>query len=816
MMRSFWRSVDRFSVLHFRSVIDELKQIKVVNMRNRELVLDLLQSVVEIITYGDKHDPSILECFMDRQVVAEFVRMLDISENSRIEAPLLQYLSIMIQNMDNEHAICKTIFRPINSVMHEILCYAEMLSNMAHRIQMVCWYFYIIDWAVSGKINRDTLCLLVNVHGDAVVSFPLYTEALRFAHHEEKMIQTAVRTIVLNIYNVSDEMVYKFIMTPPVSDYFSVMVGRLREMCILLDAFLHEKGDMDTQKRRNGLILESDKIIDELYYLKDILSVDEPRLNQLVTENLLNGLVFPVLFSLPASMNNNGSDLSAITSLYILSRLLQVVGGRSMINNVAGVILYHFLNLNARTLSEGNASDSSNEVKPFSKCLNEVEKIISYAPESKGDGNINGNYLDYLLEDFRTRVNISCSNGDICPKRQGILAFVFSEDHCLLLASTFLLLILAESKDLDSLLAPMIRLYQTQDAMTNDTSTSKSLDGSIFGGFMPEILNALLKVLAFQESHSTEMLWHAGWCLQKLLNFCREGLDDDNLLLFNTAYDHSHVHFLKELDGVWFDHIPDIVRNEWSSCTKVLEQSSQYKDPIFMLELVLPQQSTNGQTSSCFAWQKTVDAVKAFILHFQLKTFIFKRELAENPLIAISSNDSGVICSSNVSSASFGSNVSLESGIPCTIAFSNAEIRDVYVVPMVHKNTGKLLLTEKHPFRSRHGVVIAIAPLAGLCSFASLSVSQPTIDKDHPSWLHLRVREFNPKLYATKAKGDHFSMPDHFVDGKWILGFPNAKACKDAHLAILREITKQRSAVEATLAPLLNYDLGLAEENREK
>ncbi|XLT67798.1 hypothetical protein HN873_024237 [Arachis hypogaea] len=56
-----------------RSVIDELKQIKVVNMRNRELVLDLLQSVVEIITYGDKHDPSILECFMDRQVVAEFV-----------------------------------------------------------------------------------------------------------------------------------------------------------------------------------------------------------------------------------------------------------------------------------------------------------------------------------------------------------------------------------------------------------------------------------------------------------------------------------------------------------------------------------------------------------------------------------------------------------------------------------------------------------------------------------------------------------------------------------------------------------------------
>lgn len=55
-----------------------------------------------------------------------------------------------------------------------------------------------------------------------------------------------------------------------------------------------------------------------------------------------------------------------------------------------------------------------------------------------------------------------------------------------------------------------------------------------------------------------------------------------------------------------------------------------------------------------------------------------------------------------------------ESGMPCEIAFSNSEIRDIYVIPVACGMMGKLLLTEKHPFRSRHGVVIAIAPLAGL------------------------------------------------------------------------------------------------------
>ncbi|XLR47305.1 hypothetical protein S83_031965 [Arachis hypogaea] len=204
----------------------------------------------------------------------------------------------MIQNMDNEHAIYYCFS---NGYINSIILHPYELDGG----DLAPYYMSFLR-AVSGKINRDTLCLLVNVHGDAVVSFPLYTEALRFAHHEEKMIQTVVRTIALNIYNVSDEMVYKFIMTPPVSDYFSVMVGRLREMCIPLDAFLHEK---------------------------------------------------------------RGSDLSAITSLYILSRLLQVVGGRSMINNVAGVILYHVLNLNARTLSEGNASDSSGVISISSWCI---------------------------------------------------------------------------------------------------------------------------------------------------------------------------------------------------------------------------------------------------------------------------------------------------------------------------------------------------------------------------------------------------------------------------------------------------------------
>lgn len=84
---------------------------------------------------------------------------------------------------------------------------------------------------------------------------------------------------------------------------------------------------------------------------------------------------------------------------------------------------------------------------------------------------------------------------------------------------------------------------------------------------------------------------------------------------------------------------------------------------------------------------------------------------------------------------------------------------------------------------------------------------QPKIDEDHPSWLHLQIREFDPQFYSIKTRGNHLSMPDHLADGRWALGLPNARACEEAQLAILNEITKQRSAVEYMLAPLLQDDL---------
>ncbi|XP_024922416.3 protein TRANSPARENT TESTA 9 isoform X3 [Ziziphus jujuba] len=679
MWRSLWRSIDRFSLQYFKYIINELRAIKVVDMHNKELVVDLLQSIVEIVTYGDRQDPMIFECFMEYQVLAEFVRVLKISRNSKIEAPLLQYLSIMIQNMDSEHAIyyCFSNDYINNIIAHE---YDFNGGDLAP-------YFVSFLRAVSGKLNRDTLCLLVKVHGDAVVSFPLYNEALKFSHHEEKMIQTAIRALTLSIYNVSDDMVYQYITTPPVSKYFSNLVLSLKEQCLHLDALVLAEEETFTRQKRKELLLETDKIVDDLYYIKDIIKVGEFRLSRLVTENLLSLLVFPLL----QFKQSNGSKFSTVTSLFLVSRLLQVIGGKDMINSVAATILCPYMSSSVRNSFQGNTAGEINYPNSLFEHLNKMESMVCSVPECEGEE------------------NITCPNDEACKERSGILDCIFSENQSLLLASLFLLLIIAESKDLDYFLAPIIGISGMHDMAV--------MDGNILVRFMDQILNALLTVLVRQPPFSVQTQWHIGWFLRKLLTIQGKMINDYNLQLFNTSLEQSCECVRKELDGCWFDHMPEAFGKEWASCNTALEESSQLKDPFLSLELAVGQQTSDGDTATHHAWHRMVEAVKVFILHLQLKSSILTGNLLEYPLlnsVPSTATDSGRTHASDVSSASFGSEVSLGSGTPCRISFSNAGIRDVYLIPVARGISGKLLLAEKHPFRSQRGVVLAIAPLAGL------------------------------------------------------------------------------------------------------
>lgn len=78
---------------------------------------------------------------------------------------------------------------------------------------------------------------------------------------------------------------------------------------------------MRTNQKRKELLLETDKIIDDLYYFKDMLSVGESRLSRAVTENLLRILIFPILLPL-LQLGQSNVRCSSSYLLHLYSYLL--------------------------------------------------------------------------------------------------------------------------------------------------------------------------------------------------------------------------------------------------------------------------------------------------------------------------------------------------------------------------------------------------------------------------------------------------------------------------------------------------------------
>lgn len=587
----------------------------------------------------------------------------------------------------------------------------------------------------------------------------------------------------------------------PESEYFTDVVLKLREESVHLDATVCIMGDNYTSDKRNELRSGIDKLLDDLYYVNDLLCVGKSCMNALVTQKILGLLVVPIAIPLMQLGKNTGVNISAATSLYLLSCLLQVVDKKEMLDSVASLILYPHVAPSVVLTNEADAADRS-QLKPSSEDVNKIEQVLYSS--LKSEETENDKSLGHVLEhkvfscDF-----ISCQWDDV-QERKGILPYIFSDNQGLLFASLMLLFILAESNDLDSLLASVFGFPQTKSEC-NDAVVSVQLNGSIFMRCMPQILNALLKILGSASTTPVLIQWHTGWSLLKLITLQKATLSHQELFLFNVSvqlnasFNQARECLLNELRGCWFDYIPDTFKKEWTCCKIALEESSRKKDPFFILEVALQKESSGDTTD---VWKRMIDAVKIFVLHLQLKAHILNGCLPDDPLKNLSNTLVASPRSVHVSDATsikFGSQVPLGSGIPCKIAFSKAGVRDIFMIPVAKGISGKLLLVEKHPFHSRSGIVLAIAPLAGLT---------PKIDEKHATWLHLQVRDFNPLLLGKRS---NLNSTNHEMNARWTLGFSDAEACEAACLLIAEETNKQRSFVESLLAPFL-FDNYLGEE----
>ncbi|KAI5348511.1 hypothetical protein L3X38_001398 [Prunus dulcis] len=853
MWFSFWKPRDRFSLDELRYLTDQLVKVQIVNEVNKDFVIEALRSIAELITYGDQHDSTFFEFFMEKQVMGEFVRILKVSRTVSVSLQLLQTISIMIQNLKNEHAI---YYMFSNEHMNYLITYSFDFQNE----ELLSYYISFLR-AISGKLDRNTISLLVKTHNDEVVSFPLYVEAIHFAFHEESMVRTAIRALTLNVYHVGDESVNRYVTSAPHADYFSNLVTFFRKQCINLNALVSDTmKNLGAESAETTTLISAavDEIEDSLYYFSDVISAGIPDVGRLITDNILQLLIFPLLLPSLTRKAVEGVQIGAAISLYLVCCILRIVKIKDLANTIAAAL---FCPLDAVVPKFGSKPNGYTSL-----CAFEHE---SQPPDSNNLTKADAGILRVDVTNLSSSPKIHSADvpreNDCCDfhlsLREALISYITSGDDVQVAGSLSVLATLLQTKELDeSMLDSLGILPQRKQhkklllqALVGEGSGEEQLfssesgssrDGVEFGSELDSCLQKLkeqygvvcsfLEVRASPRVHrfqvldalvslfcrsniSAETLWDGGWLLRQLLPYSQAEFNSHHLKLLNDSYKNCASALLKETRGIWPDLLITILSDEWKRCKRAIEASSPRKEPKCILLSSPKFSSEDGITSdsSFVAGERMCELVKVFVLQHQLQIFSVGRSLPEkppiNPPADIFENSRAQSAGVDSSGPKLGTELRLVDAVPCRIAFERGKERHFCFLAISLGASGWVVLAEELPLKEPYGVVRMVAPLAGtdfiLVNSTRCFLWKPKVDDKHSRWMHLRIRPstfpfVEPARYGAYGKAKTKAL----VDGRWTLAFRDEESCNSALSMILEEISLQSNEVERRLKPLLDLE----------
>lgn len=792
---------------------EQLQNTTLITESNKNYLVETIRSMAELLIWGDQHDPAFFDFFMEKQVMATFVRILkSSSKTTTVAVQLLQTLSIMIQNIRSEHAI---YYLFSNEYINYLITFPFNFQN-----EELLAYYIIFLRTISMKLDRNTVSFFIKTNNEEVVSFPLYTEAIKFFHHEEGMVRIAVRTITLSVYRVDDESIRTFVTNPPIVDYFSDLIVFLRKQSHALDGLVTEVSKYpDSGQLRGRLEGAIAEIGDLLYYCNDIINSNVPALKSIMTKNIMNSLVLPLL--LPSlrpvdecATTPSDERVSTLTSLYFLLRLLHIVHHKALVNSIG-----------ASLLRTDQAVALDHEQLQNSECfphqLSEAETLGDEASES-GAGTANSfevSSSSRALDGRTMLLSYLLSNDDKLVMASLCLSVSFLHNEALdesLLDALGILprrkrhkkLLLQQliggksDKEVDRLFSPS--LDRPRDDFMSDNWENHLGDDLLSGSttlkHRSQMLEALLKLMCRRPPPYSEVLWQAGWLLRQLLPYHEHKISDTHMSLLNDVYTAAQQELSVELTDCWADIIPAVIAEEWKFCRKALDTPFLQKDASFVL---MPSTQINTEenlpvTSSILVGERMLASVKTLMVLYQIRILLVGSTLTETPpLVELPEDMRG---QHPIPSTKIGTELDIsDDAMLCRVSFERGKERCVHLVVVLRGTTGSLLLIEDNSSDQRRGLIRGTAPLAG---------SDPRIDEKHATWLHLRIRSPHQPLADVGKRGLPKTSPrnKNLVDGRWVLAFEDAEACKHACLFIQNKLANLRDAVSLIVSAFLTKD----------
>lgn len=324
MLAFFRQPRKRFSLENLKYQYGVLKSNDQVHAENKELVVETLRCIAELMIWGDQHNDQFFFFFCEKAVLVVFLRILENQCEGSVVVQLLQTLSMMIQNFQNETSMYYLLS---NNHVNDIIVHQFDFSN-----EEILAYYITFLKTLSLRLNTNTLQFFFDYRTN---DFPLYTEGVKFFNNDDTMIRIAVRTLTLNVYQVNDPDLRAFILNRHAVPYFSNLVFFIRDEAICLNELWISKRDV------NKLAQKIDEQIDTYHYLMEIFRLHIEELSEVLMDQLLSNFVLPLVIG---SLSPSGQDHQLIipVALYLSAQILEIFDHIPFINSIVISLLHPF------------------------------------------------------------------------------------------------------------------------------------------------------------------------------------------------------------------------------------------------------------------------------------------------------------------------------------------------------------------------------------------------------------------------------------------------------------------------------------------
>ncbi|XP_048350285.1 protein CLEC16A isoform X3 [Sphaerodactylus townsendi] len=338
-----------------------------VTEHNRNLLVETIRTITEILIWGDQNDSSVFDFFLEKNMFVFFLNILRQKSGRYVCVQLLQTLNILFENISHETSLYYLLS---NNYVNSIIVHKFDFSDE----EIMAYYISFLK-TLSLKLNNHTVHFFYNEHTN---DFALYTEAIKFFNHPESMVRIAVRTITLNVYKVSldNQPMLHYIRDKTAVPYFSNLVWFIGSHVIELDNCVQTDEEHRNREKLSTLVAEH---LDHLHYLNDILIINCEFLNEVLTDHLLNSLFLPLYVYSLVDQEKGGErpKISLQVALYLLSQVFLIIHYAPLVNSLTEVILNGDLSVfSAKVEQDVQKSSAKSGIRCFIKPSETLERSL--------------------------------------------------------------------------------------------------------------------------------------------------------------------------------------------------------------------------------------------------------------------------------------------------------------------------------------------------------------------------------------------------------------------------------------------------------